>query len=117
LLRFGNRSHVAAVPAGDTAPPSGDPRVLEGEVRFRVQAAAARSVAVAGDFNGWSETATPLERVADGWWELRLRLPAGSYQFVYVVDGEWRTPDRAETLVDDGFGGANGLFRVPPDGV
>lgn len=92
---------------------SGDPAVADGIVRFRVLAPDAEQVHVAGDFNGWSAAATPLSRRSGGWWETTLELQPGSYQFIYLIDGEATTPPRAATSVDDGFGGKNGLFTVP----
>lgn len=90
-----------------------DPVVSDGLVRFRMLAPDAEQVYVVGDFNGWSAEATPLSRRPGGWWETTLELPPGSYQFIYLVDGETTTPPRAATSVDDGFGGENGLFTVP----
>ena len=72
-------------------------------------------MSVAGDFNGWTTGATPLDAVGSGWWETRVDLSPGSYQFVYVVDGRPVTPPRAATTVDDGFGGRNGQFTVGDD--
>jgi hypothetical protein len=90
-----------------------DPAVSDGLVRFRMLAPDAEQVYVVGDFNGWSPEATPLSRRSGGWWEMTVELPPGSYQFIYLVDGETLTPPRAATRVDDGFGGENGLFTVP----
>ncbi len=89
-----------------------DPQILDGIVRFRLRAPDATTVAVAADFNGWDPEANSLARSAGGSWELALQLPPGSYQYVYVVDGEWITPPRAAVTLDDGFGGTNGLFKV-----
>ena len=36
---------------------------------FRVWAPDAKSVAVVGDFNGWNDTANPMEKISDGVWE------------------------------------------------
>jgi hypothetical protein len=91
---------------------AGDPVVTDGLVRFRILAGDAEQVSVAGDFNGWSAAANPLSRRSGDWWETTLTLPPGSYQFIYVVDGQPTTPPRAATTVDDGFGGTNGLFTV-----
>lgn len=45
-------------------------RLNNGDVVFRVWAPHAKSVSVAGDFNEWSETADPMERVnKEGVWE------------------------------------------------
>lgn len=45
-------------------------------------------VCVAGNFNNWSDTATPLHKQADGSFAADVPLPWGEKQpFKYVVDG------------------------------
>jgi 1,4-alpha-glucan branching enzyme len=91
------------------------PAIREDDARlFRCHAPQARAVALVGDFNGWDPEANPLQPGADGWWQLEVRLPAGSYLYAYLVDGVAVVPEDAEVLVDDGFGGKNGLIRVEP---
>lgn len=74
----------------------------------------ARTVALAGSFNNWSTTATPMEDSdGDGVWRVVLRLPAGEYQYKFVVNGTvWVTDMKAEAFRDDGFGGKNSVVRV-----
>jgi hypothetical protein len=43
---------------------------------FRVRCSKAVSASLIGEFNGWSTTATPMERNGDEW-EVRLDLPVG----------------------------------------
>jgi 1,4-alpha-glucan branching enzyme len=88
----------------------------EGNVRFRIEAAGAREVLVAGDFNDWTPESTPLHPVGSGWWEAVIELEPGVYEYSYVIDGEWKTPPEAKLFVNDGFGGRNGILEVlPPD--
>ena len=100
------------LPEGPTAAPlrENEPRV------FRCQAPGAREVALVGDFNGWDPAAHPLRPVGDGWWQAEVRLPAGTHQYAYLVDGVAVTPADAEATVDDGLGGKNGLVQVAPGG-
>jgi hypothetical protein len=79
---------------------------------FRYHAPAAERVALVGDFNGWDPLANPLRPAGEGWWQAEVRLPAGTHQYAYLVDGKSVTPVDAEITVDDGFGGKNGLVRV-----
>ncbi|MBN1503819.1 MAG: isoamylase early set domain-containing protein, partial [Candidatus Eisenbacteria bacterium] len=85
-----------------------------GRVCFRVTAAGAARVSVVGDFNAWDPEATPLKPGADGRWEGCAVIEAGTHQYAYVVDGEWTTPPEAELVVEDGFGGRNGILEVLP---
>lgn len=58
-------------------------------VSFSLHAPNARAVFVSGDFNQWSTTATPLKRGQDGRWWVNLRIPAGSYAYKFITDGNW----------------------------
>jgi hypothetical protein len=89
----------------------------QGNVVFRVRAAGAARVVVMGSFNGWSAGATRLRPVGDGWWEARIRLEPGTYEYVYVIDGETTTPPEAKITVNDGFGGLNGIIEILPPGL
>ena len=48
----------------------------------------AKSISIAGDFNSWSSTETPLKKAKDGSFSVELDLDAGKeYQFRYLLDG------------------------------
>jgi chromosome partitioning protein len=78
----------------------GAPRPREVQIHFRDDSAG--DVRIAGDFNGWVPDKDVRSRVeAEGphrVWTKVLLLPPGTYQYRYVVDGEWRTdPDNPES--------------------
>jgi hypothetical protein len=101
-----------SLPAGPQAAP-----LREDQARvFRCRAPSAREVSLVGDFNGWDPAANPLRPDRDGWWQTEARLPAGSHQYAYLVDGTTVAPADAEATVEDGFGGQNGLIWVAPGG-
>ncbi|HLE55920.1 MAG TPA: glycogen-binding domain-containing protein [Rhodothermia bacterium] len=81
-------------------------------VLFRVHAPEARLVEVTGEFNGWGRSKSLLEPTQDGWWELRIPLSPGGYQYVYLIDGKTVTPPESPVRIDDGFGGENGYVEV-----
>ena len=89
------------------APPAG--------TLFRCRAPEARSVAVAGSFNGWGLDATPMsDPDGDGLWEVVVPLSPGLYRYMFFVDGhEWRCPEGAALYEDDGFGLKNAILEVP----
>jgi len=64
------------------------------EVVVRFRDAAASDVRIAGDFNGWVPDKGVRSLIeSDGpvrVWTKILQLPPGTYQYRYVVDGEWR---------------------------
>ena len=47
------------------------------------------SVAIAGNFNGWSATKNTFVP-ANGRWQTTLHLNSGSYQYQFVLDGNWQ---------------------------
>jgi 1,4-alpha-glucan branching enzyme len=47
------------------------------------------AVFLAGSFNDWSPTATPMKKDVDGDWIASLPLARGRYEYKFVVDGEW----------------------------
>lgn len=86
----------------------------EALVRLVVPAEGARSVAVAGDFNEWRADDIFLEDPeGDGVFVGTLRLPPGSYAYMFVIDGErWVTDPYAVNHRDDGFGNQNAVLRI-----
>jgi 1,4-alpha-glucan branching enzyme len=75
---------------------------------------AADTVAVAGDFNGWSIDATPMERRPDGGFEATVVLELGrEYRFRYVLDGErWVNAWDADDYAPNHFGGEDSVVRT-----
>uniref|UniRef100_A0A7C4RWZ4 Glycoside hydrolase family 13 n=1 Tax=Fervidobacterium thailandense TaxID=1008305 RepID=A0A7C4RWZ4_9BACT len=84
----------------------------DGYVIIRFYAKDAKHVFIAGNFNNWSDKATEVYFIEDGWWEAILELQPGVYEYKFVVDGKWVTDPNAFAFVDDGFGGKNGVFEV-----
>jgi len=90
------------------------PESGEALVRFVLPAEGARTVAVAGDFNGWRTDDAVLEDPeGDGVFVGALRVPSGSYAYMFVVDGErWVSDPYATNYREDGFGHRNAILRV-----
>lgn len=81
-------------PAPARAEPSADMKkaidaVLR-EVRFLVNAPAAKDIYIVGDFNHWKiSDENKLSRISDGKWEKKIGLQPGRYKYKFVIDGEW----------------------------
>jgi 1,4-alpha-glucan branching enzyme len=73
----------------------------------------ASSVCVAGSFNDWHPTDAPLARQPDGSWVKDLLLPPGRYEYLFVVDGQWRPDTAAAEQAGNPFGGYNSVLHVP----
>ena len=72
------------------------------------------AISLAGQFNDWTAGKTPMtDAEGDGTYEATLLLPTGSYQYKFVVDGNWTADkDGQDADADDGFGGKNSIRNV-----
>ena len=78
------------------------------------------NVFLAGTFNSWNATATPMVKGAHGAWDLKLDLPPGHHEFKFVVDGKWccdpgceKPHDGCLACVANSFGTMNRVIEVP----
>jgi len=104
-------------PAGPAAadPTAGPATEQVVYVQFVLEAPAARSVAVAGDFNGWDGSHQLEDADGDGVWTGRVPIQPGVHEYMFVVDGsDWVTDPRAGRWSDDGFGNRNAVLAVAP---
>jgi hypothetical protein len=89
------------------------PRITPEGVVFCYYAPEAKLVTLPASFNNWDPGALPMTKQPDGNWCVTVKLAPGVYQYKYFVDGAWKEdPDALETT-DDGYGGRNGVIRVP----
>jgi hypothetical protein len=73
----------------------------------------AGSVALCGDFNGWSAEATALERGDDGSWQVSIPLePGRSYRYRYLLDGERWENGQADRYEPNPYGGVDSVIVV-----
>jgi 1,4-alpha-glucan branching enzyme len=85
------------------------------KVRFFLIDPQAEQVSVAGSFNNWNPTTTPLNRESRGRWTRELMLPVGRYEYQFVTDGYWKPDPAAAETVFNPFGGLNSVITVSPD--
>jgi hypothetical protein len=101
-----------AAPSAQTASfsPASEPKVF---VRLVLVQPTARSVSVAGDFNGWNPSQTKLERADGGVWTVTIPLKPGRYEYMFVVNGkQWIADPLAPEDAGDGFGSQNAVLDV-----
>ena len=101
---------AAYLPNARPMAPAGaaDPRIL---VQFRLQAANASEVRLAGSFSNW-QPQHALQQVTDDTWTVTLPLQPGVYDYAFVVDGNRWVADPHVEAVDDGFGGTNNRIAL-----
>ena len=108
-LILGILALAAAVPAaaGVGAAPGGG-------ILFTYEDPYANQVFLAGDFNGWNGSATPMAKGSDGVWSTVVNLAEGDHEYKFVVDGQWiADPDNPVTVGDFG----NSAVRVAAGGA
>lgn len=82
------------------------------EVEFTYRAPEARKICIAGKFNAWNTSSTPLKKGRDGTWRIKLKLSPGQYEYKYFVDGAWASDQSCAELVPNPFGTNNCVISV-----
>jgi hypothetical protein len=124
---YGKDGHPDAPPAGDGHPADGsDGEVVDAGVdaaatcnhTFRLDGnGTAGSVYLTGDFVQWA--AQPPGAIAftlgnDGAWTVTHPFDQGTYQYKFIVDGNWITDPTNAMTVDDGMGHTNSVYTCVP---
>ena len=84
------------------------------KVTFSVPAKEADSVAVVGTFNEWNTEATELKKLKNGTFKGTVDLASeASYEFRYVVDGNYINDEQADAFAWNDFAAAeNGVLNL-----
>ncbi len=82
------------------------------KVRIEFHDEKAQAVFIAGTFNDWHPTATPMIALGDGRWVKELVLPPGRHEYRLVVDGEWIIDPVAPEQAPNPHGSCNSLIVV-----
>jgi iron(III)-enterobactin esterase len=82
-------------------------------VTFRVEAMPGSRVFVAGTFNEWSATATPLDdKKGVGLFTKSLYLPAGRHEYKFVIGSEWVVDPACAEWTSNNLGTLNSVLVV-----
>ena len=84
------------------------------KVTFSVPAEEANEVAVVGTFNEWNTKSTTLKKLKNGTFKATVDLETeNSYEFRYVVDGNYINDDQADAYAWSDYASAeNGVLNV-----
>jgi cyclomaltodextrinase / maltogenic alpha-amylase / neopullulanase len=77
-----------------------------------------RSVHVAGSFNSWSTTATPMQHAGGGLYFAEVPLAQGVHHYKFVINGDqWVNDPKSDRELEepDGYGGVNSAVLIGPD--
>lgn len=81
-------------------------------VTFSFYRPAAKEVFLAGAFNDWDPTRTPMLRGAHGKWTVDLLLNTGAYEYRLIVDGVWQEDPMSARFAANPFGELNSVILV-----
>ncbi len=87
------------------------------KVTFRLPKEAAldaQLVNIVGDFNNWSITETPMQKLKNGDYKIVLELNSErEYKFRYLIDAtKWENDWSADKYIPNGFGGEDSVVVV-----
>ena len=90
------------------------PRVENGRLIFVFHDDSAYSVSVAGDFNDWSQAATPLKRDNSGLWFTEIVVTRGGrFEYKFIINGQHWIEDPSNGLkAPDNYGGLNSVLVI-----
>ena len=80
---------------------------------FEFNATPGSEVCVAGSFNGWDPSATPLkDKDAAGRYRRTMLLSPGHYEYKFVVNGTWCVDPRCDDWRANDLGALNSVLDV-----
>jgi 1,4-alpha-glucan branching enzyme len=82
-----------------------------GTIRFSFRSPGkAQEVQVAGSFSQWQPLA--MKKQKDGSYALTVTVPAGTYEYRFIVDGNWTTDPENDTYVLNPYGSVNSVAQA-----
>ena len=105
-----------AAPAAPARPMAPGPNLTADGVVFvfKPEGGGTKKIFLAGNFNDWKPDNPQFLMTADasGTYTITVKLPPGTYQYKYVIEGKWFQDTYAPGAAPDGFGGQNSQFDV-----
>ncbi|HVU08980.1 MAG TPA: glycogen-binding domain-containing protein [Verrucomicrobiae bacterium] len=81
-------------------------------IRFEFTHPTATTVCLAGTFNRWQPESKILHSSGVGHWWKETTLAPGTYEYCFIVDGQWMPDPLAKESVPNPFGGRNSILKV-----
>jgi Glycogen recognition site of AMP-activated protein kinase len=106
---------AAGAPAAAAKPTTPGPNQTPDGIVFNFKPDRKGKVFLAGNFNDWNpanEKYVLTDEDGDGMFSITVKLMPGSYQYKYVIEGQWIKDPSSPSDAPDGFGGRNGKFDV-----
>ena len=81
-------------------------------VTFKLEAPKAKAVFLAGTFNDWDPQARSMRCGKNGVWSTWTALEPGTYEYLFVVDGEWCEDPACPNRCPNPHGSHNSVLTV-----
>ena len=81
-------------------------------VSVMLKAPEARSVVVTGSFVDWQTDQYVLKKKEDGTWKRRLTVEPGTYEYRFIIDGQWHDDPQCAERIPNAFGTENCVLHV-----
>ena len=82
-------------------------------IHFQVSAEPGNDVFLTGTFNNWDPSQHQMrDDQGSGTFKITLDLPAGRYEYKFVVNGEWRSDTNCPEWVVNDHGSLNSVTTV-----
>ena len=111
----GTAATPPAATAAPTAPSTPGPNVTPDGVVFNFKPERKGNIYLPANFNDWNPANDKYvlkDDDGDGMWSITVKLGPGSYQYKFVIEGQWIKDPHSPSDAPDGFGGRNGKFDV-----
>jgi len=87
-------------------------KIQRRKVVFTLEAPEAKKAIMVADFNNWNVETHPMKRSKKGMWERSVMLQPGTYEYKFLVDGQWRNDPKNKDLCQNRFGTHNNVMTV-----
>ena len=84
----------------------------ESKETFAIFAPEAQTVELVGNFTDWEQSPISLKKGKDGIWKSAVTLAAGTYEYRFKVDGQWRNDPDCPRRTTNPYGEENCIREV-----
>ena len=82
------------------------------KIKFAIEAPQAKTVTIAGSFNNWDASSTPLRKSKNKIWSKDITLKPGRYEYRFVVDGSWTNDPNNPNRATNTYGSENSVIQL-----
>ena len=87
-------------------------KIKRKKVTFSINSTGAKEVILMGDFNNWNPKKHLMKQDGNGVWNKAVILPPGSYEYKFLVDGQWKEDPKNDQTRLNCFGSYNNILNL-----